>query len=467
MAKEPGRPATLVHKIWRAHLVAPPTHDDVVAVDRILLHERQVGLLARHPVAGQLEGGARVVACADQQMPTSQRARVLRDAQHVAALERLERDTDTLGVPVFGPGDPRAGILNVVAAEQGLVLPGQLVVGADPHVATLGALGVLALRVDDHELPEVVATGRLHRDEPSTMRVSITGRLGAGATAKDLALWLLARLGPTGGQGRVVELAGEAVRGLGMEGRMTLANMACETAADAVIVEPDAVSADYLAGRPFAPAEWTSEAAARCRELASDGGAPRDGEVGVVAEEVGAWVTWGTGAWQAAPLDGVVPSPHRTDPALARADEEALRLQDLQPGTPFDEVEVDQVFIGSCANARIDDLRAAAEVARRGGRVQVRSWVVPGSWVVKRQAEAEGLHRVFLDAGFEWREPGCSLCIGANGDAVAPGTRLASTANRPAHGRVGPRSRVHLLSPASAVATALTGRLVSAERLAR
>jgi 3-isopropylmalate/(R)-2-methylmalate dehydratase large subunit len=462
MASEPPTPATLVQKIWTSHLAPPGTRRDVVVVDRILLHERQVGMLARHPVARQLDIAQRVIACADQQVPTGGRDDLPRGAQHVAALERLERDTDALGVPVFGPGDPRSGIVNVVAAEQGMVRPGALVVGADAHVATLGALGALALRLSDDEVAEVVATGKVQRSEPVTVRVSIAGRLEPWVSAKDLALWLLARLGPIHGADRVIELAGPVVRSLGTEARMTLCNLTCESEPDAVIVAPDRETATYLAGRPFVPVgpSWRDEVD-RWSALASDGAAELDGDVVVVADGLGPWVTWGTRAWQAAPLDGLVPAPHR-DPRRARLDEQALQLQGLRPGTPLADIDIDQVFIGSCANARLDDLRAAAKVAKQG-RAQVRSWVVPGSWVVKRQAEAEGLHRVFLDAGFEWRDPGCSLCIGANGDAVAPGTRVASTANRPENGRVGPRSQVHILSPESAVATAFAGRLRSAE----
>jgi 3-isopropylmalate/(R)-2-methylmalate dehydratase large subunit len=451
-------PRTLVEKIWAAHLPSPKSDPAVVAVDRILLHERQVGIVARRRGGGELRASQRVVACADQQVPTVPRTGPPTGAQQAVALDRLERSTDALGVAVFGPGDPRRGIVNVVAAEQGMVRPGDLVVGADAHVATLGAFGALALRISDGEVAHVVETGRLHRARPTTVRVSIAGRAGA-TSGKDLALWLLARLGPSCAEGSAVELAGPVVSALGVEGRMTLCNLVCETGAEAVVIAPDRLTADYLAGRPFVPsgAAWQQEVD-RWTSLGSDPGSDLEGHLVVVADRVGAWSTWGTAAWQAAPLDGVVPPPDRSDPERARMDERALHLQGLVPGTRLSDIAVDQVFIGSCANARIEDLRAAAEVAR-GGRARVRSWVVPGSWVVKRQAEAEGLHRVFIDAGFEWREPGCSLCIGANGDAVPPDTRVASTANRPEHGRVGPRSRLHVLAPASAAATALSGRL--------
>jgi 3-isopropylmalate/(R)-2-methylmalate dehydratase large subunit len=447
----------LVDKIWATH-VAGPASGGEVTVDRILLHERQVGLVARRADRGALDAADRVVACADQQVSTVSLPGPPTGAQQNSALERLERSSDALGVSVFAPGDHRSGIVNVVAAEQGMVRPGALVVGADAHVATLGALGALALRLSDDEVPRVVATGRVRRVKPPTLRLSVAGR-AMPTSAKDLALWLLARLGPTSAAGRVVELGGPVVRALDVEARMTLCNLLTESGAEAVVIAPDHRTATYLDGRPFVPSgsTWAHEVAG-WRFLVSDRGAVLDGDVTMFADAVGPWVTWGTAAWQAAALDGTVPFPRHTDPVRAGLDERALRLQGVEPGQPFSQVRVDHVFIGSCANARIDDLRAAAAVAR-GGRVQVRAWVVPGSWVVKRQAEAEGLHRVFLDAGFEWRDPGCSLCIGANGDAVPPDTRIASTANRPEPDRLGPRSRVHVLSPASAVATALAGHL--------
>ena len=440
MAEHGNAHTTLVEKIWASHLASPATRRDVVEVDRVLLHERQVGLLVRSPVARQLDASQRVIVCADQQTPTSGGWDWPTDAQRVVALERLERDTDLLGVPVFAPGDPRSGIVNVVAAEQGMVVPGALVVGADRHVATLGALGALALCLSDDEVAEVVATGRVERPEPSTLRVSVVGRCGAEVSAKDLALALLARLGPMRSGGRVVELGGAVVRGLDTEERMTLCNLFCEFDAESVIIAPDHHTAGYLSGRPFVPrGDDLADVAGPRRSLVTDPGADLDGDVVVMVDPAGPWATWGTRAWQGVALDDVVPAPHRSDPVRARLDTEALQVQDLSPGTPMGSITVDHVFIGSCANARLDDLRAAAEVAR-GGRAQVRTWVVPGSWQVKRQAEAEGLHRAFLDAGFEWRDPGCSLCIGANGDSVAPGSRVASTANQ--IGRASCRERV-------------------------
>lgn len=432
---------------------------DLLEVDRILLHEHQVGLVGRAARSGlQVADPGRVVVCSDQQVPTIPSGDGPRPgAQLMATVDRLERTTDELGFPMFGPGDHRGGVLNVVTAEQGMVLPGDLVVGADGHVSTNGALGALALVISDAEVAEVVANGTVERAWPGTIRVSVPGSLALGASAKDLALWLLGRVGTGTVAGRVLELGGPIVRRLSVEARMTLCNLAVESGAAAVVIAPDETTAAYLAGRPFTPTgpEWI-RATEQWSELASDPGAHFDADLGLIAERVGPQVTWGTSIDQVAPLDGTVPPP-RSGAHRAR-DERALLDQDLAPGTAMSEVEVDQVFIGSCANARIEDLREAAAVAA-GGRVQVPAWVVPGSWPVKRQAEAEGLHRVFLDAGFDWRDPGCSLCIGSNGDAVAPGARLASTANRPERGLVGPRGRVHLVSPSSAVATAMVGRL--------
>jgi 3-isopropylmalate/(R)-2-methylmalate dehydratase large subunit len=382
----------------------------------------------------------------------------------VAAVERLERTSASLGLPVFGPGDPRTGLVNVVAAEQGMVLPGDLLVGADAHVATNGAFGALALVISDDEVVDVVRTGEVWRVRPATVRTAVAGKLTAGASAKDVALWLLGRLGPGMADGKVLELVGPVVAGLGVEGRMTLTNVAVESGAVAVVIAPDVAVERYLAGRPFAPrgAAWT-RAVAGWRHLASDQGAGYDADVVAFGGLISPQVTWGTHADQVVALDGVVPFPELSDRLGRARHEQALVHQDLSPGAPVSEIEIDQVFVGSCANARLDDLRAAADVVR-GGRVQVPSWVVPGSWPVRRQAEAEGLHRVFIDAGFEWREPGCSLCLGANGDAVRPGSRLASTANRPVRGLVGPSAKVHLLSPASAAASALSGRLTAHRR---
>ncbi len=471
------RPRTLLDRIWDAHLSvgladgsdSPTSGPDALEVDRILLHEHQLGLLGRAALAPAQPArfAERVVVCSDQQMPTSDDhtdgPRL--DAQLLASVDRLERASDLTGIPVFGPGDHRGGVVNVVAAEQGMVLPGDVVVAADAHVSTFGALGALALVVADGEVPAIVAEGCVARERPGVVRLGVSGSLAADAGPKDLALWLLGRLGPGAVHRKIVELGGPVIRALSVESRMTLCNVAVESGALAVVIAPDQAVVDYLAGRPFVPDGQTwNPRFDHWSSLVSDHDAEIDGDLGLIADRIAPQVTWGTDPDQVAPLDGVVPDPRPE--AAGDRDRRALVDQGLEPGRPLREVEVDQVFIGSCANARIEDLRAAADVVR-GARAHVPAWVVPGSWPVRRQAEAEGLHRVFLDAGFEWRSPGCSLCIGANGDAVAPGARLASTANRPTRGLAGPRARIHLLGPTAAAATALTGRLTAPGDVAR
>ncbi|MGY6502579.1 MAG: aconitase family protein [Acidimicrobiales bacterium] len=459
----PGhRPVTLAEKVWRAHRERPDDERAALVIDRVLLHERQLAMLGRQDAAEvRIARPERIVACVDQQVPTAPTHDGMpASAQLVAALERLEATSEQHAVPLFGPGDHRGGVVNVVAPEQGMTWPGSLVVGADDHVSTHGAFGALAFVVRDAEISDVLERGTIDRTMSSTMRLTVAGRLGDRACAKDLALWILGRLGPGAGRGAILELAGPVIRALSMEARMTVCNLAAESGADAVLIAPDAVTEDYLHGRAFAPDDdgW-DDAVAGWRGLRSDPGARFDADLVAPCSDLGPQVTWGTSAHQVAPLDGVVPEPDPHDTLHRQLDLEALDAQGLRPGMRLADIAVDHVFIGSCANARIEDLRAAASGLRAGDRASVRSWVVPGSWPVRRQAEAEGLHRVFIDAGFDWREPGCSLCIGVNGDAASPHGRLASTANRPARGRVGPGTRVHLLSPASAVATALSGHL--------
>lgn len=455
-------PRTIVDKIWDAHRA--PDGRPGITVDRIYVHERQLSLLARLGRAGIADAAAAgLVACTDQQLPTRAGVDALDgsvgSAQVLSVLERLETSSELAEVPVFGPGDHRGGVVNVVTPEQGMTWPGSIVAGADRHMSTHGALGAIGLALDDDELRELLRRGWVEAARPRVVGVQVAARVARHAAAKDLALWVLERVGPTFARGAIVVVGGAAVRDLGIDGRMTLCNLLAESGARSVVIEPDDAVVDYLVDRPFAPRgpAWDAAAAAWA-ELGSDRGADLDGELHVVGPDVTPQVTWGTAAWQAVALDGVVPAPHPTDQRRRAADEEALVAQDLRPGTPMSEVAVDQVFVGSCANGRIDDVRAAADVLR-GGRVQVPTWVVPGSRTVARQAEAEGLHQVIQAAGAEWRAAGCSLCIGANGDAVRPGARLASTANRPQKDLVGPGARIHVLGPAAAAASALTGRL--------
>jgi len=472
-------PRTLVDRIWDAHLVG---HDadgrDLLVVDRSLLHDRQTPVLERLSRSGRIvDRPDRVVAVVDQRVPTTVAdaaidaalGQVTDDeptAELLAALEAVadvETATSAAEIPVFGPGDPRRGVLHVVVPEQGMTHPGMLVVGADAHTSTHGAFGALALAISDHELGEVLATSRVARVRPPTLRLALGAAIGADASAKDLALWALSRLGPRTGAGHVVELVGPAVAALSMPGRMTLCNLAIEGGAITAVIAPDDTTFGDLDGRPFAPsgAEW-ERAVARWRALRSEPGSSPDVDISLIGGEIEPHVTWGTAPWQAVPITDRVPAPS-ADPAVRSLDEAALAAQGVRPGDLLEGVPVDRVFIGSCANARIDDLRSAADIARRG-RAQVPVIVVPGSGPVKRAAEAEGLHHVFRAAGFEWREPGCSLCVGANGDRAGSGERVASTANRSVVGIGGHGVRTHLMSPAMAAAAGITGRLTDVRR---
>lgn len=468
-------PKTMVDKIWDEHALdnsgepGGPHGDDETRVDHVYLHEHELGVVARLGEQGvHIHSRQGIVACADQQISTRRpsedqlehgAAWAHLSAQDLATFERLEDYSAQIGLPIFGPGDDRGGVLNVVGPEQGMTWPGSLVVGSDNHMSTHGAFGALGLVIAPTNLPSVVTRRSIGGPRPRVVRVAVQGTLPAHTDAKDLALWLLNQLGPINEPDVVLELGGSAVRGLSMEGRMTLCNMMVETGVLSALVAPDQKTFDYLKSRLFAPkeAQW-EEAVSRWKSYTSDPGAPVTHQMALLASGVSPQVSWGIKAWQSVALDAVVPEPDRRDPKRQRMDVEALALQGLVPGTPINTIAIDQVFIGSCTNGRIEDLRAAAEVMK-GGSVLVPTLIVPGSQPVAREAEAEGLVEVFRAAGAEWRAPGCSLCIGANGDAVLPGTRLASTANNPGRDRVGPDSRVHILGPTTAAATALRGRL--------
>ena len=369
---------------------------------------------------------------------------------------------------MFGLGDPNQGIVHVVGPETGLSQPGLLLVCGDSHTSTHGALGALAFGIGSTEVAHVLATQTLWQRKPNTMRITVDGALAEGVTAKDVVLAIIAHIGAAGATGHVIEYAGSAVRGLSMEGRLTLCNMSIEAGGRAGMVAPDDTTFAYMEGRPYAPkgAAWDA-ALERWRALPSDPGARFDREVALDAAAIAPMVTWGNSPEDALPITGRVPSPDDAPDAERRESmARTLEYMGLAPGTPLAEVPVERVFIGSCTNSRIEDLRSAAAIAR-GRKVAegVRAWVVPGSEPVKRQAEAEGLHEVFRGAGFEWREPGCSMCIGTNGDIAGPGVRVASTSNRNFMGRQGPGARTHLLSPAMAAAAAVTGRFTDVRAL--
>ena len=407
----------------------------------------------------------------DHYVPTDSRdLATMADPEKRAMAEALQSDARAAGITLFPLGDVRQGIVHVVAPEQGLSRPGMLIVCGDSHTSTHGALGALAFGIGATEVAHVLATQSIWQRRPRTLRVNVEGTLPSAVSAKDIILSVIARIGAAGAVGHVIEYAGSAIRSLSMEGRLTVCNMSIEAGARAGLIAPDDTTFAYLAGRPHAPrgAEWEA-AVARWRALASDPDAAFDREVALDAASLAPMVTWGTSPEDALPITGRVPDPALAGDAARRdAMHRALDYMGLTPGTALTDVPIDRVFIGSCTNGRIEDLRAAAAVVF-GRKVdpRVKAWVVPGSGLVKREAEAAGLDRIFIDAGFEWRHPGCSMCLGTNGDQVAPGQRCASTSNRNFVGRQGPGARTHLMSPAMAAAAALRGRLSDVRKLVR
>ncbi|HZU88128.1 MAG TPA: 3-isopropylmalate dehydratase large subunit [Stellaceae bacterium] len=464
-------PRTLFDKIWDSHVVE--RQDDgtcLLYIDMHLVHEvtspqafeglRLAGRRVRRPDA--------TIAVADHNVPTSERSRGIQNAESRLQVETLERNVREFGVPYFPLDDARQGIVHIIGPEEGLTQPGMTIVCGDSHTATHGAFGALAFGIGTSEVEHVLATQTLIQRPAKNMRITVDGALGAGVTAKDVILAIIAKIGTAGGTGHVVEYAGETIRGLSMEGRMTLCNMTIEAGARAGLVAPDETTFAYLKGRPYAPkgAAW-DQALLYWRTLPSDPGARYDREVRLDAREIAPFVTWGTSPQDAVPITGRVPDPDEiADPARRAAVERALSYMGLAPKTPLAGIPVQRVFIGSCTNSRIEDLRVAAAIAK-GRRVAegVRALVVPGSGLVKRQAEQEGLDRVFREAGFEWREPGCSMCMSMNDDKAAAGERVASTSNRNFEGRQGKGARTHLLSPAMAAAAAVTGRLADVREL--
>jgi 3-isopropylmalate/(R)-2-methylmalate dehydratase large subunit len=473
MAGTAEPPRTMFEKIWSRHQVLEREDGQTLLyVDRHLLHDggatafdmlRKRGLKPRAP--------ERVFATPDHYVATdSRKVEEIQDPRHREMVEKLARNTAEHGIRMFGLGGPDQGIVHVVGPETGLSQPGLLMVCGDSHTSTHGALGALAFGIGSTEVAHVLATQSLWQRKPRTMRISVEGQLGEGVTAKDVILAIIAEIGAAGATGHVIEYAGSAIRGLSMEGRLTLCNMSIEAGGRAGMVAPDEITYAYMQGREYAPKGAAWEAALeRWRALPSDPGAVFDREVVLDAAAIAPMVTLGNSPEDALPINGRIPSPEDAPDAERR--EVVQRMLDymgLTPGTPLDEVPVERVFIGSCTNSRIEDLRSAAAVARgRQVAAGVRAWVVPGSEPVKRQAEAEGLHEVFRAAGFEWREPGCSMCLGTNGDIAAPGVRVASTSNRNFMGRQGPGARTHLLSPAMAAAAAVTGRFTDVRRLMR
>jgi 3-isopropylmalate/(R)-2-methylmalate dehydratase large subunit len=467
-----GEPRTLADKIWERHVVrAAPGEPDLLFIDLHLVHEvtspqafdglRMNGRTVRHPEL--------TVATADHNVPTTDIDRPVADPVSARQLEVLAANCAEFGIACYPMGHADQGIVHVIGPEQGLTLPGMTIVCGDSHTSTHGAFGCLAFGIGTSEVEHVLATQTLPQERPGTMAVEVDGELPPGVTAKDVVLAIIGAIGTGGGIGHVIEYRGSAVTSLSMEGRMTVCNMSIEAGARAGLVAPDDITLEYLRGRRHAPtgARW-DEAVAEWRQLATDEGARFDRTVTIDATTLRPHVTWGTNPGQVVPIDAAVPEPDSfSEPTERESAQRALEYMGLRAGTPMRDVSVDTVFIGSCTNSRIEDLRAAAAVLD-GHRVKagLRALAVPGSRRVKDQAEAEGLDRVFTAAGFEWREPGCSMCLAMNPDKLAPGERCASTSNRNFEGRQGRGGRTHLVSPAVAAATAVAGHFALPEELA-
>jgi 3-isopropylmalate/(R)-2-methylmalate dehydratase large subunit len=463
-------PRTLFHKVWDAHHVLTDEGESLLYVDRALAQENTYhGFVALEKSGRKVRCPEQIFAFTDHYVPTTGRAQGLAGIavpeirSMVVSLQDFARKH---GVHLFGIDHPRQGIMHIVPPELGVIQPGLTVIGNDSHTSTHGAFGALAYGVGASEFAHVMATQTLWQRKPQTLRVTLDGALGFGVTAKDVILAIIGHIGVDGANGHVIEYAGQAIRALSMEGRMTLCNMSIEGGGRAGMVAPDDKTYAYLEGRPWAPqgAAW-SEALAYWKSLPTDTGAVFDTEVAMDAGAIAPMVTWGINPAQASPVDAAVPDPRAAKDEKSRADlQTALDYMGVAPGMALTEIGIDRVFIGSCTNGRIEDLRAAAAVAALG-HAQVPTWVVPGSMDVKRQAEAEGLDRVFLTAGFEWRDPGCSMCTAINGDQLEPGERCVSTSNRNFRNRQGPGGRTHLASPAMAAAAAIKGRITDVRTL--
>jgi len=459
-------PKTMYDKIWEKHLVHQEANGDAILyIDQQLCHEvtspqafeglRMAGRKVRRP--------EKVMAVQDHNVPTTDRSKPIEDPISRKQIETLRANCKEFGVRLYDVGDIEQGVIHVVGPEQGYTRPGMTIVCGDSHTATHGAFGALAFGIGTSEVEHVLATQTLRQKKSKTMRITVDGTLAQGVTAKDLILYIIGKMTTAGGAGYVVEFAGEAFRALSMEGRMTVCNMAIEMGARAGMIAPDETTFEYLRGRNFVPKGADFDAAvAEWKTLATDEGASFDKEVRFDAADVEPTVTWGTNPAQSVPVGANVPSPDDFDNAdekkMAKA---ALEYMALEAGAPMSSIKLDWVFIGSCTNGRIEDFRAAAAVVK-GYKVAdgVRAIAVPGSGLVKKQAEEEGLDKIFVEAGFEWREPGCSMCLAMNPDRLQPGERCAGTSNRNFEGRMGKGGRTHLVSPATAAAAAIAGRFV-------
>ncbi|HSG79104.1 MAG TPA: 3-isopropylmalate dehydratase large subunit [Acidimicrobiia bacterium] len=461
-----SEPRTMFDKVWEDHVVSRTAGEpDLLYVDLHLVHEvtspqafESLALSGRPVRRPDL-----TLATIDHGVPTVNRELGITDPLSKQQIDTLIANCERTGITLFGLDDPRQGIVHVIGPEQGVTQPGMTIVCGDSHTSTHGAFGALAFGIGTSEVEHVLATQTLSQAKPKSMAVTVEGDLPTGVASKDVILGIIARLGFGGGTGYVIEYRGSTIRSLSMEGRMTICNMSIEAGARAGMIAPDETTFSYLKGRPNAPTgdDW-NEAVAYWRSLPTDEGATFDREIVIDAAELVPYVSWGTNPAQTLPVTATIPDPHDIDdPLEADAAVRALEYMDLEPGTPITDIALDRVFFGSCTNARIEDLRAAAEIVR-GKRVHpnVSAMVVPGSGLVKLQAEEEGLDLVFKEAGFDWRDAGCSMCLGMNPDILAPGERCASTSNRNFEGRQGKGGRTHLVSPVMATAAAVTGHFV-------
>jgi 3-isopropylmalate/(R)-2-methylmalate dehydratase large subunit len=460
------QPQTLFEKVWDEHIVRqPPGEPALLYIDLHLVHEvtspqafdslRLAGRTVRRPDL--------TLSTIDHGVPTTGRELGISDPMSKRQIETLIANCEEFGITLFGLDDPRQGIVHVIGPEQGVTQPGMTIVCGDSHTATHGAFGALAFGIGTSEVEHVLATQTLPQSKPKSMAVTVDGALGEGVTPKDIILGIIAEIGTAGATGHVIEYRGSTIEGLSMEGRMTICNMSIEGGARAGMIAPDDTTFAYLDGRPNAPkgADWEA-ALDRWRSLPTDPGAAFDTQLRLDAAELEPYVSWGTNPGQTLPISASVPDPASFDDPIERTSaERALAYMDIEAGTPITDIRIDRVFLGSCTNGRIEDLRLAARLLE-GKKVAsgVSAMVVPGSGLVKLQAEEEGLDRIFEDAGFEWRDAGCSMCLGMNPDILMPGERAASTSNRNFEGRQGKGGRTHLVSPAMAVAAAVEGHFV-------
>ena len=465
------KPRTLFDKIWDAHLVhSDPNAASILYIDRHLVHEvtspqafeglRNTNRKVRSP--------ERTLAVADHNIPTSNRSEGIKDEESRIQVETLAKNASDFSVPYFNMEDIRQGIVHVIGPEQGFTQPGMTIVCGDSHTATHGAFGALAFGIGTSEVEHVLATQTLIQKPAKNMLVEVNGSLPPGVTAKDIILEIIGKIGTAGGTGYVIEYAGSTIRDLSMEGRMTICNMSIEAGARAGMIAPDEKTYEYLKGKPMSPSgdNWI-KALEWWKSLPSDENAIYDKRISIDASKLVPTVTWGTSPEDTAPITGTVPDPkNEKDLAIKAKLERALSYMDLKPGQKISEIKIDTVFIGSCTNSRIEDLRAASKIVK-GKKVsnEIRAMIVPGSGLVKEQAEKEGLDAIFKEAGFDWREPGCSMCLAMNSDRLSPGERAASTSNRNFEGRQGRLGRTHLVSPEMAAAAAIKGYLTDVRNL--